>query len=498
MKHFLWIAILAVFAGTLLFGAPESQDSPAAQIAHVEAAQSPNPQGLAPYTLPQLMERFHIPGVSIAVARDFQVQWVKTYGVADVSAGTPVTSETRFQAASISKPVTAFAVLRAVEAGKLSLDEDVNRYLKSWKVRDNQFIHDHAVTLRALLSHTSGTGDAFGFPGYAPGADRPTLVQILDGKPPSNVGPVFWERPPFAAYKYSGGGIVIVQLLLQDVYGQPFAQIMRQLVLEPVGMTHSTYEQPLPAEMDRSAARAHNGDGMALAAKWHVYPEEAAAGLWTTPTDLVKFGIELQKALRGESKLLSHSTALETVAPVGTGPFAIGFGIEKRGEDGWYFTHSGSNWGFQCELLMHRLKGYGIAVMTNSDRGGRIINEIETRVAAAATWDMLDKPVPRPMNMILVRALAAFVPVCVLFGGSVVWLFRVRTVWCVLQVVGAGAIVVVIVAHVCEALHLLPWMGWGLEHSPGHYVDLLSAVLGATLFPLGYLADGLASWHVHR
>jgi CubicO group peptidase (beta-lactamase class C family) len=182
--------------------------------------------------------------------------------------------------------------------------------------------------------------------------------------------------------------------VLQEVYSQPFAEIMRELVLEPVGMTHSTYEQPLPAEMDRTAARAHNGDGKAMDTKWHVYPEQAAAGLWTTPTDLVKFGIELQKALRGESKLLSHATALEMVAPVGTGPFAIGFGIEKRGE-GWYFTHSGGNWGFQCDLLMHRLKGYGVAVMTNSDSGGRIINEIETRVAAAANWDTLDKPVPR-------------------------------------------------------------------------------------------------------
>ena len=394
MKRFLWIANLGVFGGTFLFVVPQSPDSPAAQIARVEAAQSPNRQGLDPYTLPQLMERVHVPGVSIAVARDFQVQWIKTYGLADVSADMPVTAETRFQAASISKPVTAFAVLRAIEAGKLSLDEDVNRYLKSWKVPDNEFTRHHAVTLRALLSHTSGTGDGFGFPGYAPGADRPTLVQILDGKSPSNVGPVFWERPPFTASKYSGGGIVIVQLVLQEVYSQPFAEIMREVVLEPVGMTHSTYEQPLPAEMDRTAARAHNGDGKAMDTKWHVYPEQAAAGLWTTPTDLVKFGIELQKALRGESKLLSHATALEMVAPVGTGPFAIGFGIEKRGE-GWYFTHSGGNWGFQCDLLMHRLKGYGVAVMTNSDSGGRIINEIETRVVAAANWDTLDKPVPR-------------------------------------------------------------------------------------------------------
>jgi CubicO group peptidase (beta-lactamase class C family) len=129
-------------------------------------------------------------------------------------------------------------------------------------------------------------------------------------------------------------------------------------------------------------------------AKWHVFPEQAAAGLWTTPKDLAKLGIEVQKALRGESKFLSRTTALEMVAPTGTGPFAIGFAIEKRGE-GWYYTHNGSNWGFRSDLSMHRLKGYGIAVMTNSDSGGQIIEEIEARVATAANRDSLDKPVLR-------------------------------------------------------------------------------------------------------
>jgi CubicO group peptidase (beta-lactamase class C family) len=375
------------------FGRVEAQDLPAAQISRIEAVQSPDRQGFDSYTIPELMKRFHVPGLSMAVTRDFQVQWTKTYGVADVVTSAPLTTETRFQAASISKPVTAFAVLRAVDAGKLSLDEHVNKYLKTWKVPDNEYTRS-GITLRALLSHTSGTADGFGFPGYDPSAAIPTLAQILDGKPPSNVGPVLWERPPFVAQKYSGGGIVIEQLVLEDVYGKPFADIMQEQVLGPVGMTNSTYEQPLPPAKDKTAARAHDQAGKAMNVKWHVYPEQAAAGLWTTPADLAKLGIEVQRALRGESKLLSRGTALETVAPVGTGPFAIGFSIEKRGE-GWYFTHSGGNWGFQCDLMMHRLKGYGVAVMTNSDSGGRIISEIESRVAAAANWDSLYKPVLR-------------------------------------------------------------------------------------------------------
>ena len=393
MKRWMLAAVLMASAAVALLNAQKAPDLVAAQIARIEGPQSPSRQGFDPYTIQEIMKRFHIPGVSIAVVRDFQVQWTKTYGAADLVTNAPVTRETRFQAASISKPVTAFAVLRTVDAGRLSLDEDVNNYLKSWKVPDNEYTR-RGVTLRALLSHTSGTGDGFGFPGYNPSAKLPTLEQILDGKPPSNVGPVFWERPPFTAQKYSGGGIEIVQMVLQDVYGKPFAEIMREQVLDPVGMTNSTYEQPLPAAADYSAARAHDKDGKAMDAKWHVYPEQAAAGLWTTPTDLAKLGIEVQKTLRGESKLLSRGTALEMVAPTGTGSFAIGFAIEKRGE-GWYFMHDGSNWGFRADLVMHRLKGYGIAVMTNSDSGGQIISEIEARVAAAANWDSLDKPVPR-------------------------------------------------------------------------------------------------------
>jgi len=392
MKRWVLAMLLAITVASADFPVGVAQDS-TAQIARVEGPQSPNRQGFDPYTIPEIMKRFHIPGVSMVVEHDFQVQWTKTYGVADVVTNAPVAADTLFQAASISKPTTAFAVLRAVEAGRVSLDENVNKYLKSWKVPENEYTRG-GVTLRALLSHTSGTADGFGFPGYNPTAPLPTLEQILEGKPPSNVGPVFWARPPFAAYEYSGGGIVIVQMVLQDVYGKPFAEIMEDMVLRPIGMTSSTYQQPLPPAQDKFAARAHDNDGKAMDTKWHVYPEQAAAGLWTTPTDLAKLGIELQKALKGESKLLTHATALEMVAPTGTGPFAIGFSIENKGQ-GWYFTHSGGNWGFRCHLLMHRLKGYGIVVMTNSDSGGQILEEIESRVAAAANWDTLDKAVPR-------------------------------------------------------------------------------------------------------
>jgi CubicO group peptidase (beta-lactamase class C family) len=389
----LLIVLVTIAASPAAFVGDEA--SPAALMARIEAAQAPNRQGLDPFTLPQLLERFHVPGVSVAVIKDFDVHWAKGYGLADVESGARVAPDTLFQAASISKPVAAMAAVRAAQDGRFSLDDDINTILKSWKLPESEFTRGHPVTPRALMSHTSGLGDGFGFPGYHPSAPRPTLVEILDGRKPSNVGPVFMERPPFTASKYSGGGVTLMQLAMADATGVPFAEMMRQVVLGPIGMTNSAYEQPLSAERDRHAARAHNGGGRAMDAKWHVYPELAAAGLWTTPTDLAKFAIEVQKTALGRStRVLTRASVLEMLTPVGVGDYAVGFAITKNGQ-GWYFAHGGSNWGFQCDLIAHRAKGYGVAIMTNGDAGRPVINEIEARVAAAYGWDSLDKPVLR-------------------------------------------------------------------------------------------------------
>jgi CubicO group peptidase (beta-lactamase class C family) len=372
-----------------------AQDSPDAVIAAIERAQTGRDGELAAVTLAEAMKRVGVPGLSVAVIKDFEVQWTRAYGTADVVTGAAVNADTLFQAASISKPVAAMAVLRAVQDGRLSLDEDVNRYLTTWKVPASDATRSQPVTLRSLLSHTSGTDDGFGFPGYDPGAPLPSLTQILNGEKPSNVGQVLVKRTPLTTFKYSGGGLTLVQLLMTDVTKRPFPDLMRDTVLTPVGMTRSAYEQPLSAERDKNAARAHDRTGNARAVKWHVYPELAAAGLWTTPTDLARFGIELQKSLQGRSnRVLSHALATEMATPVGVGPFAIGMQIGKTGE-GWYLSHGGSNWGFQCLLLVHKIKGYGFAAMANSDSGGRLINELQQRIAAAYKWDSLDKPLPR-------------------------------------------------------------------------------------------------------
>ncbi len=348
-----------------------------------------------------LLKQFSTPGLSIAVIKDFAIEWAQGYGVADAETGTPVTPETMFQAASISKPVAAMASMRAVQDGKFSLDQDVNTILKSWKLPGDGYTNERPVTPRSLMSHTSGTGDGFGFPGYSPSQPLPTTQQILDGQPPSNRRQVRLERPPLIGFKYSGGAVTIQELALSDALGRPFVQIAAESVLKPIGMTNSTYEQPLPVAREKQAARAHNQKGARMGDPWHVYPEHAAAGLWTTPTDLAKLLIEVQRTLAGplapkgpSGRVLSRASMLEMVTPVGVGPFAVGFQVGKEGE-GWYFSHGGSNWGFQCFAVAHRVKGYGVVLMTNGDNGGALMNDVRRRLQFAYKWDVFDDPIPR-------------------------------------------------------------------------------------------------------
>ncbi len=387
-------AFIASSLVLLLAQSGAAQDA-ARAIQTIEGRQVPNRQGLDPFTLRELMDRFHVPGLSIAVIRNFKIEWAQGWGVADLETAAPVNANTMFQAASMSKPVAAMASLKAIQEGKFGLDQDINTILKSWKLPGSEFSAGSPVTPRELMSHTSGTGDGFGFPGYAPSSPLPTVPQILDGLPPSNVGKVRLERPPMAAYQYSGGGVTIEQLALTDVLGKPFPRIMRELVLDPLGMSNSTYEQPLPPEREKQAARAHSGSGRRMDAPWHVYPEMAAAGLWTTPTDLARLLIEVQLTLLGKSQhVLTQRMMGEMVTPVGVGPFAVGFTIEKTGE-GWYFGHDGGNWGFRSDMLAHRVKGYGVVIMTNSDSGGALMRDVRDRIARAYGWDSLDKPVVR-------------------------------------------------------------------------------------------------------
>jgi CubicO group peptidase (beta-lactamase class C family) len=302
-----------------------------------------------------------------------------------------VSETTRFQAASISKPITALAAVRLAQQHRLLLDEDVNKLLKRWLVPKSPLTDGHPVTLRSLLSHTSGADDGFGFPGYEPNAVLPTVPQILDGKPPSIVGPVLFKRAPYEAHKYSGGGLTIVQLALEDRTSKPFEKTLSEAVLVPLGMTHSSFDQPPHSSgAPNDYAYAHDSEGKRMGPTWHVYPELAAAGLWTTASDLAQVLIEVQRAIRGPNgKILTQASAHELIAPTGVGPFGVGFRILSPSSDGgWYFWHGGSNWGFECRLFGHVRKGYGVVIMTNSQgSGSALLNELETRIFTAYGWD---------------------------------------------------------------------------------------------------------------
>ena len=362
--------------------------------ASVIDGQSPS-GGFDPASVQEILTKFNVPGVSIAVIKDFKIEWARGYGIADVETKAPVTPDTMFQAASISKTVAAMTSLKAVQDKRFALDQDINTILKSWKLPESEFSKEHPVTPRMLMSHTSGMGDGFGFPGYSPNTPLPTLPQMMDGLPPSNRRRIRLERPPMTAFEYSGGAVEMQELVLTDAVGKPFVDIARDWVLTPIGMTNSTFEQPLPPQREKQAARAHDQKGMRMADPFRVHPEHAAAGLWTTATDLAKFAIEVQNSLRGQSnRVLSQTTTMEMVTPVGVGPYAVGFQVEKMGE-GWYFMHGGSNMGFQCDLIAHRVKGYGAVIMTNGDAGFPVIQQLRRRIQQEYKWDALDPPVPR-------------------------------------------------------------------------------------------------------
>jgi CubicO group peptidase (beta-lactamase class C family) len=330
------------------------------------------------------MTHYKVPGVSIAVIENFKVAWAKAYGVKDVETKEPVTETTLFQAGSISKPVAAMVALKKVEQGKITLDENINNKLTSWKLPDNEFTANKKVTLTNLLSHTAGL-TVHGFPGYAVGETIPTLQQVLDGTPPANTAAVRVNIEPGTIFRYSGGGTTIAQLAIMDIEKKSYPQIAKETVLEPLMMSNSTYSQPLPEGPRKMAASGHRSNGNTVKGKIHVYPEMAAAGLWTTPTDLARFAIEVQLSLAGKSnKVLAKETVTRMITPV-KGQAGLGFFLEQRG-NATYFGHGGADEGFRAQLLVHREKGYGAVVMVNSDNG-QIMNEILRAIANEYQWE---------------------------------------------------------------------------------------------------------------
>jgi CubicO group peptidase (beta-lactamase class C family) len=336
------------------------------------------------WTLAERMAQHRVPGVSIAVIDHGRIAWARGFGVRQAGTSDSVTPSTLFQAASISKPVAQTAMLRLVERGTLDLDTDVNRYLTSWKVPENRFTATEKVTLRRIASHSAGL-TVHGFPGYKTTDSLPTTVQVLDGARPANTAAVRVDTFPGAIGRYSGGGTTVMQQLLVDVTGKPFPMLMRELVLGPAGMTRSTYEQPLPTTRAGEAARAHDRSGAMIRGGWHVYPEMAPAGLWTTPTDLARWALAITAARAGTSTaLLKQATAQQMLTEV-KGGFGIGPGVNGTGT-AFNFGHGGANAGFHSQLVMYPELGVGAVVMTNGDGGPQLIRELLFAIAAEYGW----------------------------------------------------------------------------------------------------------------
>ncbi|HEX6717052.1 MAG TPA: serine hydrolase [Pyrinomonadaceae bacterium] len=334
--------------------------------------------------LPERMQFYKTPGVSVAVINDHRIEWARAYGMIEAGGDAPVTVTTVFQAASLSKPVTAMAVLHLVEERKLDLNKDVNDSLKSWRIPENEFTTTQKVTLRRILSHSAGL-TVSGFLGYAADARVPTLLQILDGTPPANSQSIRVDIVPGTKYRYSGGGYVVIQQLLTDVTGKPFPDLLDQLLLKKLGMDHSSFKEPLPPTLATNAAAGHLPNGDEIKGRHFIYPESAAAGLWTTPTDLAKFVIEIQMSLRGKSKkVLTREMTEQMLTPQidnsSLGLSVDGTGVSRR------FSFSGSNVGYKSYLVGYINSGQGAVVMTNSENGAQLVLEILRSIAAEYQW----------------------------------------------------------------------------------------------------------------
>lgn len=385
---------IALIVGMIAFPASSQTKSKIpGEISKVESGLMPAVrfEGEPLWTIASRMKHYNVPGVSVAVIKNSKVIWSKTYGLADVESKTPVNSKTKFQAASISKPVSAYAALHEVVSGKLNPDTDINTYLKSWKIPENEFTKDKKITLKNILSHTAGF-TVHGFAGYEAGKPLPSLVQILNGQAPANSQAVVVNKIPGVSFRYSGGGYSVMQQMLIDIEGKDFATIMNEKVLNPLDMKNSTFNQPLSEIQSQTAATAYSVNGNRVKGKFHIYPELAAAGLWTTAEDLAKFVIDIQNTLLNKSNLVIS----KKMADEFTTPFIesfIGLGIFLEDKSGQvYFSHGGWNEGFSSKFVGSKTGGDGIVVLTNTNKP-EFIEELIRSVATVYQWPNYSNPI---------------------------------------------------------------------------------------------------------
>lgn len=342
-------------------------------------------EGSAAWNLKERMDFYGVPGLTVGVISGFKLEWVKGYGMADKEHSTPVTSSTLFQAASISKSLNAVGVLRLVQDKKIDLYKDINTYLNTWKFPYDTAAKGKTISVYNLLTHSAGL-TVHGFPGYEIGEALPTVPQILDGQKPANTAAVRSRFEPGLRFQYSGGGTTISQQIIMDVQKQPYDQFMRDHVLRKLDMTTSFYTVPPPPEYKKQLSTGYSATGKPVKGKFHLYPEQAAASLWTNPTDLSRYIIETQLAYLGKSaKVLNQEMTKLRLTPFAESEAALGAFVNQKGNT-TYFQHGGANEGFRCQYVgTLDGKGNGVVVMVNSDQGA-IIPEIINAVAVVYSW----------------------------------------------------------------------------------------------------------------
>ncbi|MDP9014231.1 MAG: beta-lactamase family protein [Pseudomonadota bacterium] len=343
-----------------------------------------------PATILIRLRDYDVPGLSIAVIDGGRIAWAKGYGMADANTGRRVSATTIFQAASLSKPITALGVLSLVREKRFTLDQDVNEKLTSWKLPTGDF----HVTPRMLLNHTGGVNVA-GFSGYPVGAPLPSLLDVLAGRPPSNSPPIAIESTPGQAANYSGGGYEVLQQLVTDAAGQPFEGFMQKAVLRPLGMKQSVFEEPLAPTRRANAAMGHYAGGQQIQGGFRVMPELAAAGLWSTPSDIARYVLSIQRSNEGEvagpiTPILARQTLTAGLGQHGLGPVISGADEAVR------FGNDGFNEGYESAYVGYVHGGQGAVVMANSGFAFMLIEEVLGSIGRAYSWPRFEATNQRP------------------------------------------------------------------------------------------------------
>lgn len=375
MKHFLLTPILIAAIGYLSTNAQTNKQIVMVENSLVGPSHEESFKG---WSIASRMAHYKVNGISIAVIRNYKIEWAKGYGIADVANKTPVTSTTRFQAGSISKSLNAIGILKLVEKGNIKLDADVNKYLVSWKIPYTKIANGKKVNISQLLTHTAGF-NVSGFSGYMANQPIPSTVQILKGKYPANSTAVHLIDQPGIKHKYSGGGTTITQLLVEDITHKQYDTYMQNEMLNPLHMVNSSFATPL-SKTDKNLATGYYENGKQVEGKYHIYPEKAAAGLWTTPSDLAKYIIAIQEVYKGtQNKILSPPMAKLMLTPgvgqrAGLGVFIDNYNGEK------YFGHDGLTFGYYSQYYGSLNNGNGVVVMTNSVNSD-IVSEVVNSVA---------------------------------------------------------------------------------------------------------------------